>query len=155
MLLHIAHRIVFFKFQSRNIPRSACPIYWPCWPMDDLNIHLFAMIKHYNLQIGVDESFYLNARQTSNRVVLCMLPLFLKMALVSFIDWLDIRSILLLLLVFLAVYCMQRPRNLPPGPWRFPIVGWLPQLMWYMYKGEEMHLLATRFVKKYGKIYSK
>ncbi len=77
------------------------------------------------------------------------------MALVSFIDWLDITSVLLLVFAFFVVfYWLQRPRNLPPGPWRFPIVGWLPQLMWYMYKGEEMHLLATRLAEKYGKIYS-
>ena len=77
------------------------------------------------------------------------------MALATFIQGLDIRSVLLLVFVFfVAVYWIQRPRNLPPGPWRFPIVGWLPQLMWYMYKGEEMHLLATRLAEKYGKIYS-
>ncbi|XP_072018492.1 cytochrome P450 2U1-like [Amphiura filiformis] len=77
------------------------------------------------------------------------------MALSGLIDWFDVKSIVLLVLVFLMVaWWMQRPRNLPPGPWRFPIVGFFPQLMWYLYKGEELHMIVTRLGHKYGKIYS-
>ncbi|XP_072019394.1 cytochrome P450 2U1-like [Amphiura filiformis] len=73
----------------------------------------------------------------------------------SLIDWLNVKSIVLLVLVILMVaWWMQRPRNLPPGPWRFPIVGFFPQLLWYMYKGEELHMIVTRLGHKYGKIYS-
>ncbi|XP_072018592.1 cytochrome P450 2U1-like [Amphiura filiformis] len=73
----------------------------------------------------------------------------------SLIDWLTVKSIVLLVLVFLMVArWMQRPRNLPPGPWRFPIVGFFPQLMWYLYKGEELHMIVTRLGHKYGQIYS-
>ncbi|XP_072016836.1 cytochrome P450 2J2-like [Amphiura filiformis] len=73
----------------------------------------------------------------------------------SLIDWLNVKSIVLLVLVFLMVaWWMQRPRNLPPGPWRFPIVGFFPQLLWYLYKGEELHMIVTRLGHKYGKIYS-
>ncbi|XP_072043283.1 cytochrome P450 2U1-like [Amphiura filiformis] len=68
----------------------------------------------------------------------------------------NLKSVLVLVLVFLSVvWWMQQPRNLPPGPWRLPIVGFIPQLMWSMfYKQEELHLLATRLGQKYGKIYS-
>ncbi|XP_072019393.1 cytochrome P450 2J5-like [Amphiura filiformis] len=73
----------------------------------------------------------------------------------TLIDWLNVKSIVLLVLVILMVaWWLQRPRNLPPGPWRFPIVGFFPQLMWYMYKGEELHMIVTRLGHKYGKIYS-
>ncbi|XP_072035375.1 cytochrome P450 2U1-like [Amphiura filiformis] len=77
------------------------------------------------------------------------------MTLSSLIDWLNVKSIILLVLVFLMVaWWLQRSRNLPPGPWRFPILGFFPQLMWYMYKGEELHMILTRLGHKYGKIYS-
>ncbi|XP_072018591.1 cytochrome P450 2U1-like [Amphiura filiformis] len=77
------------------------------------------------------------------------------MAFSSLIDRLNVKSIILLVLVILMVaWWMQRSRNLPPGPWRSPIVGFFPQLMWYMYKGEELHKIATRLGFKYGKIYS-
>ncbi|XP_072019395.1 cytochrome P450 2U1-like [Amphiura filiformis] len=77
------------------------------------------------------------------------------MALSGLIDWFDIKTTVLLVLVFLMVaWWMQRPRNLPPGPWRFPIVGFFPQMMWYMYKGEELHMIVKRLGQKYGKIYS-
>ncbi|XP_072035376.1 cytochrome P450 2U1-like [Amphiura filiformis] len=71
-------------------------------------------------------------------------------------DLVNVKSFLVLVLVFLlVVWWMQQPRNLPPGPWRFPIIGFGPQLMWSMvYKKEEMHLLATRLGQKYGKICS-
>ncbi|XP_072035945.1 cytochrome P450 2J4-like [Amphiura filiformis] len=78
-----------------------------------------------------------------------------KMAL-DFNDIVNVKSVLVLGLSFLLVaWWKQRPRNLPPGPWRLPIIGFVPQLMWSMfYKQEEMHLLATRLGQKYGKIYS-
>ncbi|XP_072035611.1 vitamin D 25-hydroxylase-like [Amphiura filiformis] len=68
----------------------------------------------------------------------------------------NLNSVLVLVLVFLSVaWWMQQPRNLPPGPWRLPIVGFVPQLMWSMfYKQEELHVFATRLEQKYGKIYS-
>ncbi|XP_072035941.1 cytochrome P450 2U1-like [Amphiura filiformis] len=77
------------------------------------------------------------------------------MTLGSLIDWLNVKSIVFLLLVFTMVgWWIQRSRNLPPGPWGFPILGFFPQLMWYMYKGEELHMILTRLGHKYGKIYS-
>ncbi|XP_072037042.1 cytochrome P450 2J4-like [Amphiura filiformis] len=71
-------------------------------------------------------------------------------------DLVNVKSVLVLVLVILLVVCwIQQPRNLPPGPWRFPIIGFVPQLMWSMfYKREELHMLATRLGQKYGKIFS-
>ena len=71
------------------------------------------------------------------------------------LDAMTVKSVLVIVVVFLAVsWSVKRPRNLPPGPWRFPIVGFFPQLVWYMYKGEDLHLLALRLGRKYGKLYS-
>ncbi|XP_072036216.1 cytochrome P450 2U1-like [Amphiura filiformis] len=71
-------------------------------------------------------------------------------------DLVNVKSVLVFVLVFLlVVWWMQQPRNFPPGPWRFPIIGFLPQLMWSMvYKKEELHMLATRLGQKYGNICS-
>ena len=77
------------------------------------------------------------------------------MALFALFDWLTIKTILLMVLVFLvATWWMQRRKNLPPGPWRFPFVGCFPQLVWWMYRGEQLHELATRLGYKHGKLYS-
>ena len=70
-------------------------------------------------------------------------------------DVMTVKSVLVIVVVFLSVsWWMKRPRNLPPGPWRFPIAGFFPQLVWYMYKGEDLHLLALRLGRKYGNLYS-
>ncbi|XP_072047972.1 cytochrome P450 2U1-like [Amphiura filiformis] len=75
----------------------------------------------------------------------------------SLIESLSIMPIMLLVLVLIFItvaWWLQIPRNLPPGPCGFPILGFFPQLMWYMYKGEELHTILTRLGNKYGKIYS-
>ncbi|XP_072035387.1 cytochrome P450 2U1-like [Amphiura filiformis] len=71
-------------------------------------------------------------------------------------DLVNVKSVLVFVLMYLlVVWWRQQLRNLPPGPWRFPIIGFVPQLMWSMfYKREEMHMLATRLGLKYGKICS-
>ena len=74
----------------------------------------------------------------------------------SYDDLVNLKSILLLLFVFLlATWWVQKPRNLPPGPWCFPFIGFVPQLIWYLgYKKVEIHHLATRLGRKYGDICS-
>ena len=75
--------------------------------------------------------------------------------LVQLFDFFSIQNVLFLLLGLLAVsWSMKRPSNFPPGPWRFPIAGFSPQLVWYMYKGKELHLLALRLAREYGNLYS-
>ena len=78
-----------------------------------------------------------------------------KMALFTLFDWLTVKTIPLLVLVFLvATWWVQSHKNLPPGPWGFPLVGCFPQLVWGLYRGEQLHELATRLGYKHGKLYS-
>ncbi|XP_072048804.1 cytochrome P450 2U1-like [Amphiura filiformis] len=71
-------------------------------------------------------------------------------------DLVNLKSVLVLVLLFLlVVWWIQQPRNLPPGPWRFPIIGFVPQMIWStFFKREELHMLATRLGQIYGKICS-
>ncbi len=79
------------------------------------------------------------------------------MALENYVDFeINSKAILLfLVLILLISWLIQQPGNLPPGPWRFPVIGFLPQLAWYMgYKKREMHQIATLLCRKYGQICS-
>ncbi len=72
-------------------------------------------------------------------------------------DWavlwlLDIRIITLCVIVF---YLTRRSPDLPPGPWRWPILGCLPSLGISMYRSglQPYEFLAT-LSKCYGKVFS-
>ncbi len=65
-------------------------------------------------------------------------------------------TILVFMVTFIAfIYWVQKPRNLPPGPYGLPFVGYLPQLALQAYlTGLDPHELLTKLSKEYGKIYS-
>ncbi|XP_038069464.1 cytochrome P450 2J6-like [Patiria miniata] len=66
---------------------------------------------------------------------------------------LDARSVLLGLVVFLVLYRLLRrtPRNLPPGPTGWPVLGYLPQLA--MAK-EDPQKIFSKLAAKYGDVIS-
>lgn len=63
----------------------------------------------------------------------------------------------LLLLVFLLVvwYWILAPRNLPPGPIGWPLLGCIPNLGWMKHRtGLESHEIFMQFSKRYGDVVS-
>ena len=59
------------------------------------------------------------------------------------------------ILVLTVVYLWSRQKNLPPGPWGLPYIGYVPWLFYVMfYSDEELHEHLIRLGKRYGKIYS-
>eukprot|EP00058_Branchiostoma_floridae_P013205 XP_002598693.1 hypothetical protein BRAFLDRAFT_250482 [Branchiostoma floridae] len=60
----------------------------------------------------------------------------------------NLQTVLVLLVVLLMTYVyVTRPRNLPPGPWGWPIVGNL-----YTLSKGNIHLTLSKWRKKYGAI---
>ena len=74
-----------------------------------------------------------------------------------FFSWLtDIRTIILCVVVFYLISRWTRkPKNLPPGPWSWPILGSLPNLGLSLYRsGLQPHQFLAELTKCYGKVYS-
>lgn len=68
------------------------------------------------------------------------------------LEWLDYKSILLFLFVFVLfadIFKNKRPKNYPPGPWAFPFIGDLPRIT-----VSKIHLQFAQFAQKYGNIFS-
>ncbi|XP_038078489.1 cytochrome P450 2J6-like [Patiria miniata] len=66
------------------------------------------------------------------------------------VDVLNTRTLLIGIVVFLVLFrTLRRPRNLPPGPWGWPVLGNLPQIM---ASGDKMHELFSKLTKRYGNI---
>ncbi|XP_072050917.1 cytochrome P450 2J4-like [Amphiura filiformis] len=65
---------------------------------------------------------------------------------------------LLLFAAFFAailLWWLQKPKNLPPGPWGWPLVGYLPNFVVALYRtGLYPHQLFAKMSKKYGPVLS-
>ncbi|XP_072039612.1 cytochrome P450 2J4-like [Amphiura filiformis] len=74
-----------------------------------------------------------------------------------FLWFTDIRTILLAcVVVFIIIsWWTRKPKNLPPGPWTWPILGSLPNLGISLYRsGLQPHQFMAKLTKHYGKVYS-
>ncbi|XP_072040946.1 cytochrome P450 2J4-like [Amphiura filiformis] len=68
----------------------------------------------------------------------------------------DIRAVLLCAVVFLIIsWWTRKPKNLPPGPFTWPILGSLPNFGISLYRsGLQPHQFMAKLTKRYGKVYS-
>ena len=68
----------------------------------------------------------------------------------------SLTEIFIVVFLFLVlVYLLSRYKNLPPGPWGLPYLGYAPWLAYVMYYSDEpLHEHITRLGKRYGKVFS-
>ncbi|XP_072050894.1 cytochrome P450 2J4-like [Amphiura filiformis] len=68
----------------------------------------------------------------------------------------EIQTILLCVAaIAIFTWCLQKPKNLPPGPWGWPLVGYLPKLVVSLYRtGLNPHQLFAKMAKQYGPVFS-
>ncbi|XP_072050365.1 cytochrome P450 2U1-like [Amphiura filiformis] len=69
---------------------------------------------------------------------------------------LDIQTALFCLAAFLIVsWWLRRPKHLPPGPWGWPLVGYLPNLVISIYRsGLTSYVFLAKLARKYGSVFS-
>ncbi|XP_022090899.1 cytochrome P450 2J6-like [Acanthaster planci] len=71
---------------------------------------------------------------------------------VTILGLLDLRTVLVACVVFLTLsWLIRRPRNLPPGPWGWPLIGSLPTLA--MAPGDP-HEIFQRMAQRYGPVFT-
>ncbi len=74
-------------------------------------------------------------------------------------DLITLRTILVTTLAFMLTYIFivkfRLSTNLPPGPWSFPILGYLPNIAFYSrVYGLPLPAVCLRLSKKYGPVFS-
>ncbi|XP_022111570.1 cytochrome P450 2J6-like [Acanthaster planci] len=57
------------------------------------------------------------------------------------------------ILLLVLRWFLRRPRNLPPGPWEFPLLGSLPAIAWGLRKGLQPHHVLGRYAERYGPVF--
>ncbi|XP_022095821.1 cytochrome P450 2J6-like [Acanthaster planci] len=68
--------------------------------------------------------------------------------------FLDVHTVLLCLVLLLILrWFFGRPKNLPPGPWGFPIVGSITAVVREIRRGVQPHNLFMRYAAKYGPVF--
>ncbi|XP_038059763.1 cytochrome P450 2J6-like [Patiria miniata] len=68
--------------------------------------------------------------------------------------FLDVRTVLLCVAVLLVLrWFLGRPKNLPPGPWGFPLIGSVLAIGREIRRGVEPHDLFMRYAAKYGPVF--
>ncbi|XP_038058683.1 cytochrome P450 2J6-like [Patiria miniata] len=77
------------------------------------------------------------------------------MSLLQNMSWfLDVRTVLVCMVVLLALrWFLGRPKNLPPGPWGFPLIGSVPAIVREIRRGVEPHDIFMRYAAKYGPMF--
>ncbi|XP_022095727.1 cytochrome P450 2J6-like [Acanthaster planci] len=77
------------------------------------------------------------------------------MSLPQRIVWfMDVRTVLLCLVLLLILrWFFGRPKNLPPGPWGFPIVGSILAIVLEIRRGVQPHNLFMKYAAKYGPVF--
>ncbi|KAJ8388419.1 hypothetical protein AAFF_G00132950 [Aldrovandia affinis] len=76
----------------------------------------------------------------------------LQVLLRSVLEWTDVQSLLLFLLVFLLIsdhFRRRNPKNFPPGPWALPFLGNVFHL-----DTKQPHIHFNELVKCYGNVFS-
>ena len=68
----------------------------------------------------------------------------------------NFQTIILCTTLFLILsWCLHGPRNLPPGPWGWPLLGYLPNLAIALYRtGLHPHQIFVKMSKDHGSIFS-
>ncbi|XP_022095813.1 cytochrome P450 2J6-like [Acanthaster planci] len=68
--------------------------------------------------------------------------------------FLNVRAVLMCLAVLLVFrWFFGRPKNLPPGPWGFPLIGSIPAIVREMRRGVLPHDLFMSYAAKYGPVF--
>ena len=68
----------------------------------------------------------------------------------------SLTGVFIVVILFLTlVYLLSRHKNLPPGPWGLPYLGYAPWLAYVIYySDEQLHEHLIRLGKRYGKVFS-
>ena len=67
---------------------------------------------------------------------------------------LDVSAVLLCLSGLLVLrWFFSRPKNLPPGPREFPVLGSIPALLWEVWRGLEPHQVFGKYAAKHGPVF--